>query len=55
VVRQSEDLDAGAVIDFVARQVALYKRVRQVEFVGTIPKSASGKVLKRLLRSPAAV
>jgi acyl-CoA synthetase (AMP-forming)/AMP-acid ligase II len=55
VVRESEDLDAGAVIDFVAQQVAPYKRVRQVEFVGAIPKSASGKVLKRLLRSPAAV
>jgi len=55
VVRASEDLDAGTVIDFVARQVAPYKRVRQVEFVDAIPKSASGKVLKRLLRSPATI
>ncbi len=35
---------------FVADQVAHYKQVRSVEFVEEIPKSASGKILRRLLR-----
>ncbi|MEZ5134243.1 MAG: hypothetical protein R2699_04095 [Acidimicrobiales bacterium] len=35
---------------FVADQVAHYKQVRIVEFVDEIPKSASGKILRRLLR-----
>ena len=35
---------------FVADQVATYKQLRLVEFVDEIPKSASGKILRRLLR-----
>lgn len=34
---------------FVAERVAPYKKVRQVEFVDTIPKSLSGKILRREL------
>nr|AHI15920.1 4-coumarate:CoA ligase 4 [Dryopteris fragrans] len=41
------------VIDFVAKQVASYKKVRKVAFVGDIPKSASGKILRRELVSAA--
>ena len=36
--------------DFVAKRVAGYKQVHQVEFIDTIPKSASGKILRRFLR-----
>ncbi len=36
--------------DFVAEHVASYKKVREVEFIDTIPKSASGKILRRFLR-----
>ncbi len=36
--------------EFVAGEVAHYKQVRIVEFVDEIPKSASGKILRRLLR-----
>ena len=32
-----------------AREVAHYKRIRHVEFVDAIPKSASGKILRRVL------
>jgi len=45
---------AGATADdlqaFVASNVAHYKQVRQVAFVDEIPKSASGKILRRMLR-----
>ncbi len=41
----AEDLQA-----FVAEHVASYKHIRLVEFIDEIPKSASGKILRRLLR-----
>jgi acyl-coenzyme A synthetase/AMP-(fatty) acid ligase len=37
-------------IDFVAERVAPYKKVRALEFVESIPKSASGKILRRVLK-----
>lgn len=37
----------------VSSQLASYKQVRQVEFIDAIPKSASGKILRRELREPA--
>jgi acyl-CoA synthetase (AMP-forming)/AMP-acid ligase II len=36
-------------LTFVAGRVAPYKKVRRVEFVEQIPKSPSGKILRRLL------
>jgi acyl-CoA synthetase (AMP-forming)/AMP-acid ligase II len=34
---------------FVAARVAPYKKVRRIEFIDGIPKSASGKILRRVL------
>lgn len=52
VVRQrGAVLSKGEVVDFVARKVAPYKKIRQVEFVEKIPKSPTGKILRRELRS----
>ena len=34
---------------FVNRQVAPYKKIRQLEVVDQIPKSPSGKILRRVL------
>jgi acyl-CoA synthetase (AMP-forming)/AMP-acid ligase II len=45
-----EPVTADAIMDFVAGRVAPHKRVRSVEVVDTIPKSASGKILRRVLR-----
>ncbi|MEU0821014.1 4-coumarate--CoA ligase family protein [Streptomyces mirabilis] len=54
VRRPGTDVTADEVIEFVARRVALYKKVRRVEFIDVIPKSASGKILRKDLRSPTA-
>lgn len=55
VVRQpgeaGESLDEAAVMDFVAAAVAPFKKVRRVEFIDAVPKSPSGKILRRMLKS----
>ena len=50
VVRSpNADLDADAVKG-ITEHLASYKRIRAVEFIDAIPKSASGKILRRELR-----
>jgi acyl-CoA synthetase (AMP-forming)/AMP-acid ligase II len=44
------ELDSEELMTYVAERVAPYKRVREVEFVDEVPKSASGKILRRVLR-----
>ena len=51
VVKQSgATVDEEQVMAFVADNVAPYKKVRRVEFIDAIPKSASGKILRKDLR-----
>jgi len=50
VVPAGDSLDADALIEFVAGQVSPHKRIRLVEEVDEIPKSPSGKILRRVLR-----
>jgi acyl-CoA synthetase (AMP-forming)/AMP-acid ligase II len=50
VLRPGAEASAEEIQAFVADRVAHYKHLRAVEFVAEIPKSASGKVLRRLLR-----
>jgi acyl-CoA synthetase (AMP-forming)/AMP-acid ligase II len=45
---------AEDVMAFVAERVAPYKKVRAVEFVDLIPKSAAGKILRIVLRDSVA-
>ena len=51
VPRPGADLTAAEVTAFVAGRVAPYKKVRVVEFVDAIPRSAAGKILRRQLRA----
>jgi long-chain acyl-CoA synthetase len=44
------ELDADELIAFCRERLAAYKYPRQVEFVDELPKTASGKVLRRQLR-----
>ncbi|NUT35814.1 MAG: AMP-binding protein [Hamadaea sp.] len=50
VPRPGAALDAGAVVAHCRRVLANYKVPRQVEFRAKLPRNASGKALKRLLR-----
>jgi acyl-CoA synthetase (AMP-forming)/AMP-acid ligase II len=38
------------IMQYVAERVAPYKRVRRVTFIDTVPRAASGKILRRELR-----
>jgi long-chain acyl-CoA synthetase len=49
ILRQGEEVAADVLMDFVAGRIAGYKKIREVEFVASIPKTASGKVLRRVL------
>ena len=49
VVKGEADVTAAAIMEFVAPKVAPQKKVRRVEFVEEIPKTASGKILRREL------
>ena len=50
VAAPESGLTAEQLQEYVAEHVSSYKRIRLVEFVDEIPKSPSGKILRRLLR-----
>ncbi|KAG7381843.1 hypothetical protein PHYPSEUDO_005626 [Phytophthora pseudosyringae] len=50
VLKGGETLTSEALIAYVAAKVAGHKRVREVEFTDVIPKSLSGKILRRKLQ-----
>ena len=50
LVVRSRDVTEAEIISFVGSQVAPYKKIRIVEFIDEIPKSPSGKILRRLLK-----
>jgi 4-coumarate--CoA ligase len=51
VTAPGQAVTADEVVAFVAEQVAPYKKVRAVEFIDAVPKSASGKILRKDLRA----
>jgi acyl-coenzyme A synthetase/AMP-(fatty) acid ligase len=44
-----ETVTPEAIMQYVAGKVAPHKRVRHLDIVDAIPKSASGKILRRVL------
>jgi acyl-CoA synthetase (AMP-forming)/AMP-acid ligase II len=53
VRKEGAVLGAEELMQFVAARVAPYKKVRAVEFIDQIPKSPTGKILRRLLKKRA--
>jgi len=43
------EASAEEIMDFVGQRLAPHKKIRYVEFISQIPKSASGKILRRVL------
>ncbi|NNE96267.1 MAG: AMP-binding protein [Acidimicrobiales bacterium] len=50
VLKPDTEATAEDIMSFVGEHVASYKQIRIVEFTDAIPKSASGKILRRQLR-----
>jgi 4-coumarate--CoA ligase len=50
VLKDGKQATAEDIQAFVAEHVASYKQLRRITFVDTVPKSPSGKILRRLLR-----
>jgi len=50
VLKPDTEASADDIQEFVKGHVASYKQIRLVEFIEEIPKSASGKILRRFLR-----
>ncbi|MET9445771.1 4-coumarate--CoA ligase family protein [Streptomyces cinerochromogenes] len=46
----ADGLTENDVLLYVAERVAPYKRVRRITFIDTVPRAASGKILRRQLR-----
>lgn len=54
VVKAQEDLSEAEVIAHMDAHLAHYKQLAKVSFVDAVPKSASGKILRRVLRDQVA-
>jgi acyl-CoA synthetase (AMP-forming)/AMP-acid ligase II len=52
VVRRDERLEEPALISWAREHLAGYKLPRSISFVEEIPRNASGKILKKVLREP---
>jgi acyl-CoA synthetase (AMP-forming)/AMP-acid ligase II len=50
VLKPGEEATAEEIIEHVSGHVAHYKRPAEIEFLDEIPKSLSGKILRRVLR-----
>jgi acyl-CoA synthetase (AMP-forming)/AMP-acid ligase II len=53
VLRPGAAVSAAEIMRFVAGEVAGYKQIRRLEVIDAIPKSAAGKILRRVLRDSA--
>jgi 4-coumarate--CoA ligase len=54
VLKPDQHASDDELLTFVAGEVASFKRLHQVVFIDAVPKSASGKILRRVLKEQAA-
>jgi len=54
VLKADRPASGEDILAFVAGEVASFKQLRQVVFIDAVPKSASGKILRRVLKEQAA-
>ena len=54
VLKPGQEIEAADITDFTRQHVATYKVVHDVVFTDAIPKSPSGKILRRMLRDQGA-
>ena len=52
VLRAAARADAAPLLEHASTRIASYKLPQSFEFLGALPRNASGKVLRRLLREP---
>ena len=50
VLRENEEATRDEIMDFCRERLARYKCPKHIDFIDALPRSATGKVLKRLLR-----
>jgi long-chain acyl-CoA synthetase len=50
VLRAGESVTADELVDFCRPRLAAYKRPHSIEFVDVLPKTLTGKILRRTLR-----
>jgi acyl-CoA synthetase (AMP-forming)/AMP-acid ligase II len=53
VLRDKANLSSQAIIEYAAQGLAKYKRLARVVFTEAIPRSPSGKILRRILKNSA--
>ncbi|HEY1709519.1 MAG TPA: fatty acid--CoA ligase [Rhizomicrobium sp.] len=52
VLKPDAEPDAASILDFTRTRIAGFKMPKSIDFVDTLPRNATGKVLKRELRKP---
>jgi long-chain acyl-CoA synthetase len=52
VLKPGAKTNAESILEFARSRIAAFKAPKSVDFVDTLPRNASGKVLKRTLREP---
>lgn len=50
VTQQGQTLKDDEILDYVNSKVAVFKKIKEVQFVKEIPKSAAGKILRKNLK-----
>lgn len=50
-LKQGENAETKEIVDFCKARMAAYKAPRDIEFVNELPKSPTGKILKREIKA----